>query len=517
MRQQISKESVTGCWHDDGTQRESLEPQMETFMTSAEKTLAVPRADSTDSARTPAGIKGADPNGTPFDMIFHAASSRSGAAETSGPAGFRTAESTDAPDGDLHTRLQGDREDDPGASADTPTATPGPATRPEVTRHAKADADNTATRSLTDEDMSAAQTVAGDDPMIDQTDTHMRAMTMFERAEATRIDAADPSHSGPAVAHRFESLGAVAFTETGGTSVSKGPITPDRTFLTGPAVPGRMPDRLPPDIEAQSLVASAAIKSDRAHGAALIDPLNLALVIEGRRTERGTDPAGWRIPMARGQGGAGLSSPTGAPPLANTASSAVMQGRKAEALPSASGVSAVFADSASTDGADRRRDLDMPPGADPRGTSTGNSGPATLATLPRSDLPQTIAMQIAAAIQKGGPGMKPGIELRLSPDELGAVRLTFVQSETGVTVNVHAERAETLELLRRNIDSLAQEFLDIGYQSAEFTFDRRDTEAQSASHSVATADPEAPTERAPDASRAINPTLLISERLDIRL
>jgi len=93
-------------------------------------------------------------------------------------------------------------------------------------------------------------------------------------------------------------------------------------------------------------------------------------------------------------------------------------------------------------------------------------------------------MQIAAAIQKGGPGLKPGIELMLSPQELGPVRLTFTQSETGVTVNVHADRAETLELLRRNIDSLAQEFLDIGYESAEFTFERRDAEARDAARSA---------------------------------
>ena len=125
-------------------------------------------------------------------------------------------------------------------------------------------------------------------------------------------------------------------------------------------------------------------------------------------------------------------------------------------------------------------------------------------------------MQIAAAIQKGGPGMKPGIELMLSPEELGPVRLTFTQSETGVTVNVHADRAETLELLRRNIDTLAQEFLDIGYESAEFTFERRDAEARDAGRSPEWTTPTVPrgSRSAPD---AITPMLLVSDRLDIRL
>lgn len=493
---------------------------MQTSLTSAEKTLAVPRADPPDSARTPAGTKGADPSGTPFDRIFHAASSRSDLVDTTGPAGFRTVENVDAPDSDLDTRAHDGAEDDPGASADTPTVPPGPATRPDVTRLAKAEADNPGPHHGTDADLSAPRIVPDGDPRIDQTDTDRQAMPMFDRAEPTRMDAVAPSHAGQAVAHRFETVGVAAARDIAGTRVSQGTTSSDGAVQTGSVVPERMPDRLPPDIEAQSLVAPASTKSDRGHGAALIDPLHLAPVVDGRRTIRGTDPAGWRMPMTRGLDDARASSPTGptgAPALANTASPAVMQGREADALPSTRAVSALFADSASTDPADRGRDLDMPLGAELRGTSASNSGAATLATLPRSDLPQTIAMQIAAAIHRGGPGMTPGIELRLSPEELGTVRLTFTQSESGITVNVHAERAEILDLLRRNIDSLAREFLDIGYQSAEFTFDRRETGAQGTSQPVATVDPEAATETAPDAPRAINPTLLISDRLDIRL
>jgi len=218
------------------------------------------------------------------------------------------------------------------------------------------------------------------------------------------------------------------------------------------------------------------------------------------------------MPMIRGQDDARLSPPTGAP---------VMLGGGPDAIHAKTALSsaqfAPFVDRAGGEGADRGADPDAPLGVETRGTSGSGTSSPTLATLPRSDLPQAIAMQIAAAIQKGGPGLKPGIELMLSPQELGPVRLTFTQSETGVTVNVHADRAETLELLRRNIDSLAQEFLDIGYESAEFTFERRDAEARDAARSADMDDADSAagvTRGAPD---AVTPILLVSDRLDIRL
>ena len=216
--------------------------------------------------------------------------------------------------------------------------------------------------------------------------------------------------------------------------------------------------------------------------------------------------------MIRGQDDARLSPPTGAP---------VMLGGRPDAIHAKTALSsaqlATFVDRAGGEGADRGADPDAPLGVETRGTSGSGTSSPTLATLPRSDLPQAIAMQIAAAIQKGGPGLKPGIELMLSPQELGPVRLTFTQSETGVTVNVHADRAETLELLRRNIDSLAQEFLDIGYESAEFTFERRDAEARDAARSADMDDADSAARVTRGAPDAVTPILLVSDRLDIRL
>ena len=47
------------------------------------------------------------------------------------------------------------------------------------------------------------------------------------------------------------------------------------------------------------------------------------------------------------------------------------------------------------------------------------------------------------------------VEVKLSPEELGRVRLSMTTAETGMTVLVTAERPETLDLIRRNIDLFA--------------------------------------------------------------
>ncbi len=64
------------------------------------------------------------------------------------------------------------------------------------------------------------------------------------------------------------------------------------------------------------------------------------------------------------------------------------------------------------------------------------------------------------------------VELTLNPDELGRVRLTFTMSDGGIHVAVIAERGETMDLLRRHIETLAQEFRDMGYKDVNFDFSR---------------------------------------------
>ena len=60
--------------------------------------------------------------------------------------------------------------------------------------------------------------------------------------------------------------------------------------------------------------------------------------------------------------------------------------------------------------------------------------------------------------------------ISLSPDELGKVQLSLSPAEKGMVVTIIAERVETMDLLRRNIAELGQEFQAMGYDSIEFSF-----------------------------------------------
>lgn len=62
------------------------------------------------------------------------------------------------------------------------------------------------------------------------------------------------------------------------------------------------------------------------------------------------------------------------------------------------------------------------------------------------------------------------LELTLSPEELGRVRMSFATQDGALTMLLQADRQETLELLRRNIDQLAQDFRDLGFQDLTFHF-----------------------------------------------
>lgn len=62
------------------------------------------------------------------------------------------------------------------------------------------------------------------------------------------------------------------------------------------------------------------------------------------------------------------------------------------------------------------------------------------------------------------------VELALNPEELGRVRLTFTTTDGGIHIAVMAERGETMDLLRRHIETLAQEFREMGYKDVNFEF-----------------------------------------------
>ena len=111
----------------------------------------------------------------------------------------------------------------------------------------------------------------------------------------------------------------------------------------------------------------------------------------------------------------------------------------------------------------------------------------TSGPLPRAETAATAALTGAgsmggAGTPAGAPQLAPQlamaaraladgpVEIQLAPAELGRVTLTLTAGDGGITVAVLAERAETLDLLRRNIGLLAQELRDLGFASPGFAF-----------------------------------------------
>lgn len=87
---------------------------------------------------------------------------------------------------------------------------------------------------------------------------------------------------------------------------------------------------------------------------------------------------------------------------------------------------------------------------------------SVVAARPEGSAPAIAATrQIAVAVATLPDG---GTEIRLDPAELGNVRLSLQATDSAITLMVHADRPETADLIRRNLESLAQDLRALGYQ-----------------------------------------------------
>ncbi|MCC5973099.1 MAG: flagellar hook-length control protein FliK [Rubellimicrobium sp.] len=78
-----------------------------------------------------------------------------------------------------------------------------------------------------------------------------------------------------------------------------------------------------------------------------------------------------------------------------------------------------------------------------------------------------VAQEMAILISRQGNG---GSEIVLSPSELGRVRLRLKDLDGGLFIQISAERPETIELIRRNIDALSSELRQQGFATVNFSF-----------------------------------------------
>ncbi len=150
------------------------------------------------------------------------------------------------------------------------------------------------------------------------------------------------------------------------------------------------------------------------------------------------------------------------------------------------------------------------------GSVSGAGKPPPNLLFQQPELPRHIAAQLAHSLRQAG-AEKP-VELILNPVELGRVRLSLQSGDGAMNVQVLAERPETLDLMRRNIDVLAQELHEIGYQTAEFAFGQNRSE-RNGDMTANSGDTDSISLDAPlaETTPATGGTILLSDRIDIRL
>ena len=148
----------------------------------------------------------------------------------------------------------------------------------------------------------------------------------------------------------------------------------------------------------------------------------------------------------------------------------------------------------------------------------GPHAPRTAAPSSVPDLPRHVAAQLAEAVQRGA-GPERAVELTLNPAELGRVRISMAPGDGMIVVTVLAERGETLDLMRRHADILAQEFHDLGYGTAEFTFGQGDGgPGQDGDTGQSTPDAPAAAQDLPEPpDTPLTPLHVSTEHVDIRL
>ncbi|MFP4275358.1 MAG: flagellar hook-length control protein FliK [Paracoccaceae bacterium] len=130
---------------------------------------------------------------------------------------------------------------------------------------------------------------------------------------------------------------------------------------------------------------------------------------------------------------------------------------------------------------------------------------------PKRETATAIARQIAEALQRSPDR---ALEINLNPEELGRVRLGLAFQDGTITVLLDTARPETLDLMRRHLDLLAQEFRALGYTHVAFDFGSADREEQRQTQ-PGSAPEDAPSK--PDSSSRPTVAAGRADGLDIRL
>lgn len=135
---------------------------------------------------------------------------------------------------------------------------------------------------------------------------------------------------------------------------------------------------------------------------------------------------------------------------------------------------------------------------------------------PAANTPQASSFrQVAEAIVASDGGR---VDVRLEPEELGRVRFHMQVTDHGIALQVTAERAETLEMMRRHADLLARHLSDAGFPGSSFSFagERRGRPGMPTSEAPASNET-TPAERVATASDISSADPTTRDGLDLRL
>lgn len=117
----------------------------------------------------------------------------------------------------------------------------------------------------------------------------------------------------------------------------------------------------------------------------------------------------------------------------------------------------------------------------PGASGATSSGPAAVGALAlrmgADGAPVISTPQMTALAKMSVAAMPGGVELRLSPEELGSLRMSLGLDGDIVRVTITADRPETLDLMRRHAADLAAEFRSLGYEGAAFAFQQGGSDA----------------------------------------
>ncbi len=126
------------------------------------------------------------------------------------------------------------------------------------------------------------------------------------------------------------------------------------------------------------------------------------------------------------------------------------------------------------------------------------------------------APQISARVVEAVPAATEGpVEIVLDPEELGKLRMQITRSETGWTLHVNIERPETLDFMRRHIETLQKDLVSVGYEALNLQLGGGQNGGASSQEHLKRA--EGPSIALDEGQSQNMATLVINDGLDIRV